>query len=162
MHLPKLSRVKDQGWNNRSSPLGEIRTKDEPRNDQRNNRSSTREIRTPNYQNVRFHKIAVSFTSLIPSPILPTDDRETTERTPTQLPVSKKCYFLRLHPNKVVLIPRKVDYVTKLIDYNPKKVNYHLLSYRYNAPSHKLKIEYFHYFLVLLWRKLSKIKNKIE
>ena len=85
MHLPKLSRVKDQGWNNRSSPLGEIRTKDEPRNDQRNNRSSTREIRTPNYQNVLFVKIAISFTSLIPSPILPTDDRETTERRAREL-----------------------------------------------------------------------------
>ena len=32
-------------------------------------------------ENVRFLKIAVSFTSLIPSPILPTDDREKTERT---------------------------------------------------------------------------------
>ena len=43
---------------------------------------------------VRFVKIAVSFTSLIPSLILPTDDRETTERTPTQLPTYKKCYLL--------------------------------------------------------------------
>ena len=84
MHLPKLSRVKDQG-----------RNKDEPRNDQRNNRSSTREIRTPNYQNVLFVKIAISFTSLIPSPILPTDNRENTERRPTQLPASPKALFLR-------------------------------------------------------------------
>ena len=33
-------------------------------------------------QNVLFIKITVSFTSLIPSLILPTDDREKTERTP--------------------------------------------------------------------------------
>ena len=43
-----------------------------------------------------FIKIAVSFTSLIPCLILPTDDRETTERTPTELLNYKKCYLLRL------------------------------------------------------------------
>ena len=47
-------------------------------------------------ENVRFVKIAVSFTSLISSPILPTDNREKTDRTPTQLPASKKALFLRL------------------------------------------------------------------
>ena len=36
-----------------------------------------------------FIKIAVSFTSLIPCLILPTDDREKTERTPHQLPMKK-------------------------------------------------------------------------
>ena len=48
------------------------------------------------YKKVRFIKNTISFPSLIPCRISPTDDRETTERTPTQLPVSKKCYFLRL------------------------------------------------------------------
>ena len=69
-----MLRVKDQG-----------ETKEEPRNDQR----------TPNHQKVLFIKIAVSFTSLIPSPILPTDNREKTDRTPTQLPASPKALFLR-------------------------------------------------------------------
>ena len=41
-----LYAVKDQG-----------RTKDEPRNSQTNNRSSTREIRTPNHQKVHFLNI---------------------------------------------------------------------------------------------------------
>ena len=39
---------------------------------------------------VRFIKITLSFSSLIPYLKTPTDDRETTERTPTQLPVTKK------------------------------------------------------------------------
>ena len=69
-----MLRVKDQG-----------ETKEEPRNEQR----------TPNHQKVRFVKIAVSFTSLISSPILPTDNREKTDRTPTQLPASPKALFLR-------------------------------------------------------------------
>ena len=43
---------------------------------------------------MRFVKIAVSFTSLISSPILPTDNREKTDRTPTQLPASPKCCLL--------------------------------------------------------------------
>ena len=74
-----MLRVKDQG-----------ETKEEPRNDQR----------TPNHQKVLFIKIAVSFTSLIPSLIPPRDDRENTERTPTQFPASKKARFLRLASEK--------------------------------------------------------------
>ena len=62
--------------------MNQRRTKDEPKN------SET--------QKSTFVKIAVSFTSLIPSPILPTDNREKTDRTPTQLPASKKALFLRL------------------------------------------------------------------
>ena len=50
------------------------------------------------YQKVLFLKISISFPSLIPCLISPTDDRETTERTPTQLPVTKKCVLLRF-PN---------------------------------------------------------------
>ena len=84
MYLIYILRVKDQGKtkeeprndqrNNRSSPLGEIRTKDEPKNSQT--------------QKSTFVKITVLFTYLIPSLTPPTDDRETTEITPTQLPAS--------------------------------------------------------------------------
>ena len=88
MNLPYLSRAKDQ-----------VRTKEEPRMN----------LRTPNHQKVLFVKIALSFTSLIPCLIPPTDDRENTEKTPTQLPASKKVLFLRLLPKKVVCIPKKVD-----------------------------------------------------
>ena len=77
-----MLRVKDQG-----------ETKEEPRNDQR----------TPNHQKVLFIKIAVSFTSLISSPILPTDNREKTDRTPTQLPASQKARFLRLASENCLL-----------------------------------------------------------
>ena len=59
-------------------------TKEEPRNDQR----------TPNHQKVLFIKIALSFFSLIPCFIPPREHRQTTEKTPTQLPVSLKALFL--------------------------------------------------------------------
>lgn len=55
--------------------MGEIRTKDEPKN--------------PKIEKSTFIKIAVSFTSLIPSLILPTDEREKTERRAHQLLVTK-------------------------------------------------------------------------
>ena len=57
---------------------------------------------------VRFIKIAALFTSLIPSLVLPTDDRENSERRATQLPAYKKCYFLRLLPKQVFFVPEKV------------------------------------------------------
>ena len=60
--------------------MGEIRTKDEPKNFK--------------IEKSTFLKIAVSFTSLIPCLILPRELRETTERTPTELPMTKKCYLL--------------------------------------------------------------------
>ena len=69
-----MLRVKDQG-----------ETKEEPRNDQR----------TPNHQKVLFIKIAVSFTSLIPSLIPPRELRETTEETPKEGHMTKKALFLR-------------------------------------------------------------------
>jgi hypothetical protein len=50
----------------------------------------------------------------------PTDDRENSEGTPTQLPASKKALFLRLLPKKVVPLPKKVDSFPKTIDYFPK------------------------------------------
>ena len=55
LYLPNPPRVKDQGRNNRSSPMGEIRTKDEPRNTQR----------TPNHQKVLFIKIGYLKKSLL-------------------------------------------------------------------------------------------------
>ena len=70
-----------------------LKTKDEPKNAQT--------------QKSTFIKIAISFPPLIPCLIPPTDDREKSDRTPTQLPTTKKCNFLRLRPNKVVLIPKK-------------------------------------------------------
>ena len=63
--------MKNQGRNNRSSPLGEIRTKERPKNSQT--------------QKVHFINIAVLHTSLIPFPIPPTDEREKSGRTPAQL-----------------------------------------------------------------------------
>ena len=72
----------NQRRNNRSNPLGEIRTKDEPKN------SET--------EKMLFIKIAVSLTSLIPSPIPPTDDREKTERRAKELRSTQKYYLLRL------------------------------------------------------------------
>ena len=45
-------------------------------------------------ENVLFIKIPHSFTSLIPCLFLPREHRPTTERTPTQLPASKKALFL--------------------------------------------------------------------
>ena len=72
----------NQRWNNRSSPLGEIRTKDESKNSQT--------------QKSTFIKIAISFPFLIPCPILPREHRPTTERTPHQLPVTQKMLFVKI------------------------------------------------------------------
>ena len=73
---------------------------------------------------MHFINIAVLYTSLIPCLILPREERETTDRTPTQLPAHKKCCFLRLLPNKVVLIPKKVDSPPKKVYYIPEIVAY--------------------------------------
>ena len=89
--------------------MNQRRTKERPKNSETQKRL--------------FIKIAISFTSLIPCLIPPTDDREKTERTPTQLPVYKKCYLLRLLPNKVVLIPKKVDLIPEKVVPIPKKVD---------------------------------------
>ena len=45
-------------------------------------------------QKSTFIKIPISFTSLIPCHLPPRDEREMTERTPTQLPANKKCCLL--------------------------------------------------------------------
>ena len=64
-----------------------------------------------------FIKIAVLFPSLIPCLKTPSDDRENTEKTPTQLPASKKALFLILLPKKVVSLPKKVDSFPKNVSF---------------------------------------------
>ena len=70
--------------------------------------------------NVRFIKIAPSFTSLIPCLIPPRELRPTTDRTTAQLLVYKKCYLLRLPPKKVDYIPKKFVPISKKVDRIPK------------------------------------------
>ena len=83
---------------------------------------------------VHFLKIALLFLPLIPYLIPPTDDRETTERTPTQLPVTKKCYFLRLLLNQVVLIPKKVDSFPKIVDLSISQQNHPITLKTFKTP----------------------------
>jgi hypothetical protein len=45
-------------------------------------------------QKSTFLKISLLFIFSLPSPILPREERETTERTTAQLPALQKCYFL--------------------------------------------------------------------
>ena len=82
--IPFLSKTKDEII---VRAKGEIRTKDEPKN--------------PKIQKVLFVKVAVSFTSLIPCLIPPTDDRENTERRAKfyrALAAKNSALFLRLAP----------------------------------------------------------------
>ena len=68
---------------------------------------------------MRFIKIDVSFTSLVPYLIPPTDDREMTERRAKRyraLAAKNSALFLRLIPKKVDYFPEKVDIV-----HNPLK-----------------------------------------
>ena len=75
--------------------MNQGQTKDEPKN--------------AKSQNMRFIKIALSFSYLIPCLVLPRELRETTEGTPKEDHMTKKVLFLRLSPKKVDLIPEKVD-----------------------------------------------------
>ena len=70
------------------SPLGKRPRRNQRRTKERPKNSESIEV--------RFIKIAFSFPSLILCLIPPTDDRETTERTPTKLPATQKCFLLRL------------------------------------------------------------------
>ena len=79
---------------------------------------------------MRFFKIAVSFTSLIPCLVLPRELRETTEGTPKEDHMTKKALFLRLSPKKVVLIPEKVVSLPKKVDSFPETVDL------YSSPLH--------------------------
>ena len=89
--------------------MNQGRTNDEPKNSQT--------------ENVRFIKIAVLFTSLIPSLTPPTDNRENSDRTPKEDLMTKKALFLRLSPKKVDLIPEIVDLIPKKVDYFPETVD---------------------------------------
>ena len=91
--------------------MNQGRTKNEPKNAEP--------------QKVLFIKIAVSFLSLIPCLILPTDDRETTERRAKRyrsLAAKNSALFLRLPPKKVDFLPEKVDSFPNMIDCLLKKI----------------------------------------
>ena len=96
MYFAYLFLVKDQG-ETKEGKIVRAKWRDK-------NQETTKE---PQNRKCTFVKIAILFPSLIPSLILPTDDRETTERAPHQLPAHKKCCFLRLSPKKVDLIPKE-------------------------------------------------------
>ena len=83
---------------------------------------------------MRSIKITISFTSLIPYLILPRELRETTERTPSQLPVTKKCFFLRLLLNQVVLIPKKVDSFPEIVDLSISQQNHPITLKTFKTP----------------------------
>jgi len=104
---------------------------------------------------VRFVKIALSFTSLIPCLKTPSDDRENSEGTPTQLPAYKKCFFLRLLPKKVVPLPKK--FVTL-----PKEVNDQFLNFRRLAPSSKLKMASFSPFICINAKNVVSLRIEIK
>ena len=73
-----------------------------------------------------FIKIAVSFTSLIPTLIPPREHREKTERRAKRyraLAAKNSALFLRLSPKKVDLIPEKVVSPPKKVDEFPEKVD---------------------------------------
>ena len=88
-----------------------------------NQRRTKEQHRNLKSKNVRFIKIASSFTSLIPCLILPRELRETTEGTPKEDHMTKKALFLRLSPKKVEWIPEKVVSLPKKVDSFPEKVN---------------------------------------
>ena len=54
------------------------------------------DIRVLFHEKALFLRFSFSFTPLIPCLLSPRDEREMTERTPTQLPANKKCFLLRL------------------------------------------------------------------
>ena len=66
---------------------------------------------------MRFIKIAVSFTSLIPCLVLPRELRETTEGTPKEDHMTKKALFLRLSPKKVVSILKRLTNFLKMFPF---------------------------------------------
>ena len=70
-----------------------------------------------------FIKIAFSFPSLIPCPVLPRELRETTEGTPKEDHMTKKALFLRLSPKKVDFIPEKVVSLPKKVYSFPETID---------------------------------------
>ena len=78
------------------------------------------------WQKSTFIKIAVSFSSLIPSLIPPTDDRETTERRAKRyraLAAKNSVLFVKILPKIVNLIPKKVDLIPEKVVTLPKTVD---------------------------------------
>ena len=84
-----------------------------------------------------FIKILFPCTSLVPYLVLPKELRETTEGRPKELPANKKCFFLRWVPIK-------------------------LFPFLKNRPKIRFLFAYLQNKVLLLRRKLSKVKNKIE
>ena len=80
-----------------------------------NQRRTKERPKNAEIENVRFVKIALSFFSLIPCLKTPSDDRENSERTPTQLPAYKKCFFLRWVPIKLFLFLKRLTRILKLL-----------------------------------------------
>ena len=81
-----------------------------------NQRRTKERPKNAEIENVRFVKIAVSFTSLIPSAIPPREHRPTTEKTPTQLPASKKALFLKIgFLKKLTLFLKRLTRILKLL-----------------------------------------------
>ena len=109
MYLTKFSRVKDQG-----------RTKEEPRND----------LRTPKHKKCFLLRLPSLLLLLYPALF----HRPTTERTPTQLPVTQKCFFLRLLLNQVVLIPKKVDSFPEIVDLSISQQNHPITLKTFKTP----------------------------
>ena len=97
-----------------------------------NQRRTKERPKNAEIENVRFVKIDFLFPSLIPCLKTPSDDREKTDRTPTQLPAYKKCFFLRLLPKKVDSYPKTIDYFPKNFYSIPKKI-YSLLHILYSS-----------------------------
>ena len=96
LRFPTL--VPSQSLSGKRPRMNQRRTKERPKNSK--------------LEKVLFIKIGISFAFLIPCLILPTDDRETTERRAKRYraPAAKNsALFLRLSPKKVDLIPEKVD-----------------------------------------------------
>ena len=91
-----------------------------------NQRRSKEQPKNSETQKSTFIKIAVSFTSLIPALIPPTDEREKTERRAKRyraLAAKNSALFLRLSPKKVANHPKKVVSLPKKVYSFPEKVD---------------------------------------
>ena len=115
---------------------------------------------TPYTLHYHFIKIAISFTSLIPCPIPPTDNRETTEGTPKEGHMTKKALFLRLSPKKVDLIPEKVVSMPKTVDLHFSPL--HSTLYTLHFTSYTRKIAPKHDFSCTSQKKSVSLRPNIQ
>jgi hypothetical protein len=99
---------------------------------------------------VRFLKISVSFTSLIPSLIPPRELRPTTERRATQLLAYEKCCLLRLLPKRLTQFPRCL---TQFLKNNPRLYTLHFTP-------HTRKIALKAIFICISAKKAVSLRNK--